>query len=202
MRSESCGSVRPVGASAPSWSLGGLPHGTPLDGECGWAQMLPLIVSPSPSRRQQPRDAGQPEVCPGHLQVLVQAGDLPGAGHHAPEGQGARSLHYPRQPLLPGSLRAGHESGLSSAHHPAAEQERRSDQRAGETLPDRDQPAGGEAKGLPQRAQLRLFGFVARKQGSTTDNVCHLFAELDPDQPATAIVNFVSRVMLGSGQKR
>ncbi|XP_054827367.1 tensin-1 isoform X5 [Eublepharis macularius] len=48
----------------------------------------------------------------------------------------------------------------------------------------------------------RLFGFVARKQGSTTDNVCHLFAELDPDQPAAAIVNFVSRVMLGSSQKR
>ncbi|XP_074857551.1 tensin-1 isoform X4 [Carettochelys insculpta] len=48
----------------------------------------------------------------------------------------------------------------------------------------------------------KLFGFVARKQGSTTDNVCHLFAELDPDQPAAAIVNFVSRVMLSSGQKR
>lgn len=48
----------------------------------------------------------------------------------------------------------------------------------------------------------KLFGFVARKQGSTTDNVCHLFAELDPDQPADAIVNFVSRVMLGSSQKR
>ncbi|XP_063790010.1 tensin-1 isoform X5 [Pseudophryne corroboree] len=41
----------------------------------------------------------------------------------------------------------------------------------------------------------KLFGFVARKQGSTTDNVCHLFAELDPNQPATAIVNFVSRVI-------
>ncbi|XP_060629719.2 tensin-1 isoform X8 [Anolis sagrei] len=53
--------------------------------------------------------------------------------------------------------------------------------------------SGGSAK---------LFGFVARKQGSTTDNVCHLFAELDPDQPAAAIVNFVSRVMLGSSQKR
>ncbi|KFP03331.1 Tensin, partial [Calypte anna] len=48
----------------------------------------------------------------------------------------------------------------------------------------------------------KLFGFVARKQGSTTDNICHLFAELDPDQPAAAIVNFVSKVMLGSGQKR
>ncbi|XP_043931073.1 tensin-1 isoform X6 [Protopterus annectens] len=47
----------------------------------------------------------------------------------------------------------------------------------------------------------KMFGFVARKQGSTTDNVCHLFAELDPEQPAAAIVNFVSKVMIGS-QKR
>uniref|UniRef100_A0A3Q3IJ81 SH2 domain-containing protein n=1 Tax=Monopterus albus TaxID=43700 RepID=A0A3Q3IJ81_MONAL len=42
---------------------------------------------------------------------------------------------------------------------------------------------------------LKLFGFVARKQGSTTDNVSHLFAELDPDQPASAIVSFVSKMM-------
>uniref|UniRef100_A0A8C5KSZ3 Tensin-1 n=1 Tax=Jaculus jaculus TaxID=51337 RepID=A0A8C5KSZ3_JACJA len=48
----------------------------------------------------------------------------------------------------------------------------------------------------------KLFGFVARKQGSTTDNACHLFAELDPNQPASAIVNFVSKVMLNAGQKR
>uniref|UniRef100_A0A673M3Z1 Tensin-1-like n=1 Tax=Sinocyclocheilus rhinocerous TaxID=307959 RepID=A0A673M3Z1_9TELE len=47
----------------------------------------------------------------------------------------------------------------------------------------------------------KFFGFVARKQGSTTDNVSHLFAEMDPDQPATAIVNFVSKVMINS-QKR
>ncbi|KAG7463795.1 hypothetical protein MATL_G00180430 [Megalops atlanticus] len=46
----------------------------------------------------------------------------------------------------------------------------------------------------------KVFGFVARKQGSTTDNVSHLFAEMDPNQPATAIVNFVSKVM--SSQKR
>ncbi|XP_049623973.1 tensin-1 [Suncus etruscus] len=51
-------------------------------------------------------------------------------------------------------------------------------------------------------APAKLFGFVARKQGSTTDNACHLFAELDPNQPASAIVNFVSKVMLSSGQKR
>ncbi|XP_041638309.1 tensin-like isoform X3 [Cheilinus undulatus] len=42
---------------------------------------------------------------------------------------------------------------------------------------------------------VRLFGFVARKQGSTTDNVSHLFAELDPDQPASAIVSFISKIM-------
>ncbi|KAM8873330.1 tensin-1 isoform 1-T1 [Synchiropus picturatus] len=42
---------------------------------------------------------------------------------------------------------------------------------------------------------VRLFGFVARKQGSTTDNVSHLFAELDQDQPASAIVNFVCQMM-------
>uniref|UniRef100_A0A3P9IKY8 Tensin 1 n=1 Tax=Oryzias latipes TaxID=8090 RepID=A0A3P9IKY8_ORYLA len=41
----------------------------------------------------------------------------------------------------------------------------------------------------------KLFGFVARKQGSTTDNASHLFAELDPDQPASAIVSFVSKTM-------
>lgn len=42
---------------------------------------------------------------------------------------------------------------------------------------------------------FRLFGFVARKQGSTTDNASHLFAELDPDQPASAIVSFVSKTL-------
>uniref|UniRef100_A0AAQ5ZHQ8 Tensin 1b n=1 Tax=Amphiprion ocellaris TaxID=80972 RepID=A0AAQ5ZHQ8_AMPOC len=34
----------------------------------------------------------------------------------------------------------------------------------------------------------------------TTDNVSHLFAELDPDQPASAIVNFVSKMI--AAQKR
>ncbi|XP_008943466.1 PREDICTED: tensin-3-like, partial [Merops nubicus] len=47
----------------------------------------------------------------------------------------------------------------------------------------------------------KVFGFVARKQGSATDNICHLFAEHDPEQPASAIVNFVSKVMIGSQKK-
>ena len=72
----------------------------------------------------------------------------------------------------------------------------------------------GADRGLPPRLGLvgrwrsdltpsccRVFGFVARKQGSGTDNVCHLFAEHDPEQPASAIVNFVSKVMIGSPKK-
>ncbi|XP_034549411.1 tensin-1 [Notolabrus celidotus] len=52
----------------------------------------------------------------------------------------------------------------------------------------------------PEGGTAKLFGFVARKQGSTTDNVSHLFAEMDPDQPASAIVNFVSKMI--AAQKR
>ena len=47
---------------------------------------------------------------------------------------------------------------------------------------------------------FRVFGFVARKQGGVSDNSCHLFAELDPDQPASAIVNFVTKVMIGQSK--
>ncbi|KAF4070852.1 hypothetical protein AMELA_G00278310 [Ameiurus melas] len=46
--------------------------------------------------------------------------------------------------------------------------------------------------------ESKIFGFVARKSGSSMENVCHLFAEHDPEQPASAIVNFVSKVMIGS----
>ncbi|KAK0425282.1 hypothetical protein QR680_009120 [Steinernema hermaphroditum] len=46
--------------------------------------------------------------------------------------------------------------------------------------------------------KARLFGFVARKVGSRTDNACHLFAELDPDQPAQAVCNFITKVMMSS----
>ncbi|XP_043283567.1 tensin-3 isoform X13 [Venturia canescens] len=44
----------------------------------------------------------------------------------------------------------------------------------------------------------RCFGFVARKPAHKTDNQCHVFAELELGQPATAIVNFVNKVMMGS----
>lgn len=48
--------------------------------------------------------------------------------------------------------------------------------------------------GMPMNA--KVFGFVARKHGNMADNACHLFAELDLEQPATAIVNFINKVML------
>ncbi|XP_054167937.1 tensin-1-like isoform X2 [Oppia nitens] len=51
-----------------------------------------------------------------------------------------------------------------------------------------------EAIPLPS-GQCIIFGFVARKTGSKTDNQCHVFAEYDADQPASAIVNFVNKVM-------
>ncbi|KAM4556744.1 tensin-3-like isoform 1-T1 [Fundulus diaphanus] len=51
-------------------------------------------------------------------------------------------------------------------------------------------------------ASAKIFGFVARKTGTSTDNVCHLFAEHDPEQPASAIVNFVSKVMIGSQRSK
>jgi tensin len=30
----------------------------------------------------------------------------------------------------------------------------------------------------------------------------HLFAELDPEQPASAIVNFVTKIMIGQSSKK
>lgn len=49
---------------------------------------------------------------------------------------------------------------------------------------------------------LRCFGFVSKKANGTkssqSENECHIFVEIDPTQPATAIVNFVSKIMIGS----
>ncbi|NWX71985.1 TENS3 protein, partial [Alca torda] len=58
-----------------------------------------------------------------------------------------------------------------------------------------------DRKWMKDGLSAKVFGFIARKQGSATDNVCHLFAEHDPEQPASAIVNFVSKVMIGSQKK-
>ncbi|CAF4364365.1 unnamed protein product, partial [Rotaria magnacalcarata] len=51
-------------------------------------------------------------------------------------------------------------------------------------------------------ARAKCFGFVSKKingaKSSQQENECHIFAEVDLTQPATAIVNFVSKVMIGS----
>ncbi|CAG9098697.1 unnamed protein product [Plutella xylostella] len=49
--------------------------------------------------------------------------------------------------------------------------------------------------------EKRVFAFVARLTAGC-DNQCHVFAELEPEQPATAIVNFVNKALLGNSQKR
>lgn len=43
----------------------------------------------------------------------------------------------------------------------------------------------------------RMFAFVARKP-SSMENVCHIFAELEPEQPASAVINFINKVMLAN----
>jgi len=49
----------------------------------------------------------------------------------------------------------------------------------------------------------RCFGFISKKvngnnRSNQPENECHIFAEIDRTQPSTAIVNFVSKVMIGS----
>ncbi|XP_049864999.1 tensin isoform X2 [Pectinophora gossypiella] len=51
------------------------------------------------------------------------------------------------------------------------------------------------------QTEKRVFAFVARASLGA-DNQCHVFAELEPEQPATAIVNFVNKALLGNSQKR
>jgi tensin len=55
-----------------------------------------------------------------------------------------------------------------------------------------------ESSGDPVANAARLFAFVARRPTQAGCNQCHVFAELDPDQPARAIVNFVNKLMLSS----
>lgn len=43
----------------------------------------------------------------------------------------------------------------------------------------------------------RLFAIVARKP-SSVENACHVFSEFEPEQPATAVVNFINKVLFAS----
>ena len=45
---------------------------------------------------------------------------------------------------------------------------------------------------------LVLFQKKNDAESSQEENECHIFAEIDPSQPAMAIVKFVSKVMIDS----
>ncbi|XP_078080396.1 tensin-4-like [Mustelus asterias] len=47
----------------------------------------------------------------------------------------------------------------------------------------------------------RIFAFVAKKQSSSSENVCHLFAEFEQDHSAHFIINLVSKILLEPQQK-
>ncbi|CAF1084668.1 unnamed protein product [Rotaria sordida] len=56
---------------------------------------------------------------------------------------------------------------------------------------------------LEMLLKAKCFGFVSKKingnnRSAQAENECHIFAEIDRTQPSTAIVNFVSKVMIGS----
>ncbi len=44
---------------------------------------------------------------------------------------------------------------------------------------------------------FRIFGVICKSRVNDT-NECHLFVELDPDQPAIAIVDFINRYLIPS----
>eukprot|EP00062_Callorhinchus_milii_P015983 gi/632966812/ref/XP_007899627.1/ PREDICTED: tensin-4-like [Callorhinchus milii] len=43
----------------------------------------------------------------------------------------------------------------------------------------------------------RIFGFVAKSQSNATENICHLFAEYQHEQPASTIINSVTSILPG-----
>ncbi|XP_037026532.1 uncharacterized protein LOC119067561 isoform X10 [Bradysia coprophila] len=45
-----------------------------------------------------------------------------------------------------------------------------------------------------------IFAFVARRSTSSTDNQCHVFCELEPSQPATAITSFTNKIIPTASQ--
>ncbi|ESO12352.1 hypothetical protein HELRODRAFT_105290 [Helobdella robusta] len=52
------------------------------------------------------------------------------------------------------------------------------------------------------RACGRVFGFVAKKSVGGTDNVCHMFAELDARQnPAQTLIEFITTIMKNEGRQ-
>lgn len=44
-----------------------------------------------------------------------------------------------------------------------------------------------------------IFAFIARRSTSSHDNQCHVFCELEPNQPAAAIAAFANKVIPSYG---
>lgn len=42
---------------------------------------------------------------------------------------------------------------------------------------------------------IRIFGFVAKSQTESQENVCHLFAEYDPVQSASQVISLVRALL-------
>uniref|UniRef100_A0AAG5CSX0 Tensin n=1 Tax=Anopheles atroparvus TaxID=41427 RepID=A0AAG5CSX0_ANOAO len=51
-------------------------------------------------------------------------------------------------------------------------------------------------------ASKRIFAFVAKRSPSSADNQCHVFCELEPTQPAAAIMQFANKVLGGPGAQQ
>uniref|UniRef100_A0A182NRY5 SH2 domain-containing protein n=1 Tax=Anopheles dirus TaxID=7168 RepID=A0A182NRY5_9DIPT len=51
-------------------------------------------------------------------------------------------------------------------------------------------------------ASKRMFAFVAKRSPSSADNQCHVFCELEPTQPAAAIIQFANKVLGGAASQQ
>jgi len=54
---------------------------------------------------------------------------------------------------------------------------------------------------IPVKNQ-HIFAFIAKKTNASSDNMCHIFCELEARQPASAIVSFAQKVLLDESTLR
>lgn len=53
----------------------------------------------------------------------------------------------------------------------------------------------GAPSSLRLSSPTRIFGFVAKSQTNSQENVCHLFAEYDTVQPASQVISLVGALL-------
>lgn len=54
---------------------------------------------------------------------------------------------------------------------------------------------GNCCRSLRLLSPTRIFGFVAKSQTDSQENVCHLFAEYDAAQPASQVISLVGALL-------